>query len=96
MDTGTVRDLIGDALTSLGTARLGKKLVEKTASLLFSLLRRDPDAPMWLLSVFGDTGTALEIKLATAEAFLQHEGNMPGGYASALKTVRTVRLRSRR
>jgi hypothetical protein len=85
MDTGTVRDLIGDVLTSLGTARLGKKLVDKVASLLFSLLRRDPDAPAWLQSVFGDTGTALEIKLATAEAFLRYEGNMPGGYASALK-----------
>ncbi len=86
MDAGTVRDLIGEVLTSLGTARLGKKLVAKMASLLFSLLRRDPDAPAWLQSVFGDTGTALEIKLAIAEAFLQYEGNMPGGYASALKS----------
>lgn len=85
MDTGTVRNLIGDVLTGLEADHLGKKLVDKVADLLFSILRRDPDAPTWLASVFGAPGTALEIKLSIAEALLQYEGNMPGGYASALK-----------
>jgi hypothetical protein len=85
MDAGTVRDLIGDVLTSMGAVHLGKKLVMAVASLSFSILHRDPDAPGWLLELFGTSGTALEIRRAIAEALLRYEENMSGGYASALK-----------
>jgi len=85
LDTETVRNLIGDVLIDAKLAGLGKKLILKVTSLLFSILRRDPDAPTWLLSVFAIAETALEVKLAIAEALLQFEGNMPGGYAGALK-----------
>lgn len=84
-DSGTVRDLIGDVLTGPRAAHLGKKLTGSVASLLFSILGRDPDAPTWLTSIFGALGTPLDIKLAIAKALLQFEGNKPGGYASALK-----------
>ncbi|OXM60963.1 hypothetical protein [Amycolatopsis vastitatis] len=85
LDSGTVRDLIGEVLTGPSAVSLGKKLTGKVASMLFSILGRDPDAPEWLVSIFGAPQTSLEIKIAIAKAFLQYEGNRPGGYASALK-----------
>ncbi|HEY1570369.1 MAG TPA: hypothetical protein VGG05_03435 [Pseudonocardiaceae bacterium] len=85
LEPGVSRDLIGGVLTGFTPGQLGSKLGVRVTSMLLSFLRRDPDAPTWLISIFSRPATDLAVKFAIADAFLLYEHNKPGGYASALK-----------
>jgi hypothetical protein len=96
MGAGTARDLIGDVLTSLGTARLGKKLVAKMASLLLvssAAIRMHPHG----FNRSSETSEPLSrSSWPSRKRSCNMRGTCPAGTPALSKAVRTVRLRSRR
>jgi len=81
---GAVRDLAILSRT-LMARHLGSKLVDAVVALLVGMLRRDPDAPPWMMSIFDRAESTLDVRTAIATALLEYEQKMPGGWASALK-----------
>jgi len=95
LDSATVRQRVSDVLTGPVSGRLGSKLVDAVVALLVGMLRRDPDAPPWMMSIFDRAESTLDVRTAIATALLEYEQKMPGDGRAPSKTIRPARPRSR-